>query len=333
MNAVIGYNGTGKTRLLSNLAIVASGTGYGEKADVLAETAGRFVDRSPPFKTVIVMSYSAFDTFAIPPRNQNEKTHADDDGKPLDYVYCGLRERADAVGAPLGSQASYRLLTQAEIEAEFLAALSRVRKLKRLGDLMAIVRPLLRDASFLRIGITPLYAPEVDDDLLTLFQSLSSGHKFVLKVVAELTAYVNGGEPTLVLIDEPETHLHPPLLAALLKSIRTCLDRFDGYAVIVTHSPVVLQEMPSRYVHVLKRVGEQSEIAQATIETFGESIGVITQDVFNLDDGSTDWHDTLVDIARSKTLDELDVLFGRSLGFGARSYVVSALTEDGQIGE
>lgn len=68
INALIGYNGTGKTRLLSNLAIVASGYGYGSKEDVLDNAAGRFVGTAPPFKTVVVVSYSAFDTFVIPGR-------------------------------------------------------------------------------------------------------------------------------------------------------------------------------------------------------------------------------------------------------------------------
>ncbi|SFB44412.1 hypothetical protein SAMN03159488_03881 [Pseudomonas sp. NFIX10] len=73
INALIGYNGTGKTRLLSNLAIVASGYGYVSKEDVLDNAAGRFVGNAPPFKTVVVVSYSAFDTFVIPGRTEVEK--------------------------------------------------------------------------------------------------------------------------------------------------------------------------------------------------------------------------------------------------------------------
>jgi ABC-type cobalamin/Fe3+-siderophores transport system ATPase subunit len=73
INALIGYNGTGKTRLLSNLAIVASGYGYSSKEDLLKDTAGRFVGTAPPFKTVVVVSYSAFDTFVIPGQTDVEK--------------------------------------------------------------------------------------------------------------------------------------------------------------------------------------------------------------------------------------------------------------------
>src|SRR6185312_1221343 len=117
INALIGYNGTGKTRLLSNLAIVASGYGYGNKEDVLDKAAGRFVGTAPPFKTVVVVSYSAFDTFVIPGRTEEEKERLQESGEIFGYVYCGLRERSDG-DASNGEQA-YRLRTPAEIEAEF----------------------------------------------------------------------------------------------------------------------------------------------------------------------------------------------------------------------
>lgn len=325
INALIGYNGTGKTRLLSNLAIVASGYGYGSKKDLLDKAAGRFVDTAPPFKTVVVVSYSAFDTFVIPGRTQKEKERLQESGEIFGYVYCGLRERSDD-DAPNGEQA-YRLRTPAEIEAEFLSALERVRQADRLSNLLEILKPLLRDPSFQRIGLTQLYANRDDEELGDLFRGLSSGHKVVLKIVTELTAHMSGSEPTLVLIDEPETHLHPPLLAAFLKSVRACLEVFNGYAIIATHSPVVLQETPAKYVHVLRRAADQNRVVAPSLETFAESIGVITQEVFNLGDGSTDWHETLGDLARRNTLEEIEEAFGRKLGFAARSYVLSIRDE------
>jgi len=325
INALIGYNGTGKTRLLSNLAIVASGYGYGSKEDLLENAAGRFVGTAPPFKTVVVVSYSAFDTFVIPGRTEEEKERLQESGEIFGYVYCGLRERSDDV-APNGEQ-TYRLRTPAEIETEFMSALERVRQANRLENLLEILNPLLHDPSFQLIGLTQLYANEDDVELRELFRGLSSGHKVILKIVTELTAHISGDEPTLVLIDEPETHLHPPLLAAFLKSVRACLESFDGYAIIATHSPVVLQETPAKYVQVLRRTADQNRIMQPNVETFAESIGVITQEVFNLGDGSTDWHETLRTMARRNSLEEIEEVFGRKLGFAARSYVLSIRDE------
>lgn len=325
INALIGYNGTGKTRLLSNLAIVASGYGYGTKEDVLDNAAGRFIGTTSPFKTVIVVSYSAFDTFVIPGRTEEEKERLQEQGEIFGYVYCGLRERSDG-NASNGEQA-YRLRTPAEIEEEFLLALERVRRADRLENLLEFLKPLLRDPSFQRIGLTQLYANRGSGELGELFRGLSSGHKVVLKIVTELTAHISGSEPTLVLIDEPETHLHPPLLAAFLKSVRACLEAFNGYAVIATHSPVVLQETPAKYVRVLRRAASQSHVEALSMETFAESIGVITQEVFNLGDGTTDWHETLRALASRKTLEKIEEAFGYRLGFAARSYILSIRDE------
>lgn len=328
INALIGYNGTGKTRLLSNLAIVASGYGYSTKEDVLQNAAGRFVGTAPPFKRVVVVSYSAFDTFVIPGKTEVEKQRLQDEGALFSYVYCGLRERSD--DADLDGEQAYRLRTPAEIQTEFLQALRRVREADRLQELLEILKPLLRDPSFQRIGLTQLYAGRNEDDIGELFRDLSSGHKVVLKIVTELTAHISGSEPTLVLIDEPETHLHPPLLAAFLKSVRACIEAFDGYAIIATHSPVVLQETPARYVQVLRRAADQNRVVAASIETFAENIGIITQEVFNLGDGSADWHETLKVLARRYTLEEIEKMFDRKMGFAARSYVLSVRDEIGE---
>ena len=325
MNVVIGYNGTGKTRLLSNLAIATSGFGYASKENQAKESAGEFIENQPPFKKVVVVSYSAFDTFVIPGQTGEEKKRLREKGDIFGYAYCGLRESMQSDAAD--SEQQYRMRTPEEIETQFLTAFNRVREAGRLDALVAIIRPLLMDASFQRIGLSSTFASSSTDELTTLFRTLSSGHKIVLKIIVDLADHMDGAKPTLVLIDEPETHLHPPLLAAMLQSIRACLQKFNGYAVVATHSPVVLQETPSRYVHVLRRLGDTT-IVPASIETFGENVGVITQDVFNLDDGSTDWHETLRRLTKKYDLEKIETLFGRRLGFAARSYVVNLILDE-----
>lgn len=47
-----------------------------------------------------------------------------------------------------------------------------------------------------------------------------------------------------MLIDEPEGHLHPPLLSAFVRALSELLVNRNGVAIIATHSPVVLQEVP-----------------------------------------------------------------------------------------
>lgn len=323
-NVVIGYNGTGKTVLMSNLAIAASKYGYDNKEDALRKSAGDFVGTPPPIRTVIVISYSAFDRFVIPRPREIDDLRSRSDNAVLGYTYCGLRERVDEGNT---DSTEYRLRTPHEIDQDFAYSVARVTNAGRTEILGSLLRTLFMDASFQRIGVGNLYSSFGRDEVVSLFQLLSSGHKIVLKMLVDLVAYLDDSHLTLVLIDEPETHLHPPLLAALLKCVRQCLDHFNGYAIIATHSPVVLQETPSKYVHVLRRMGDRNTVEQPTIETFGENIGVITQDVFNLDDGSTDWHGTLSELSSSMSLEEIEQLFGDQLGFGARSFIMSLQVE------
>lgn len=330
--ALIGYNGTGKTRLLANLAIAA--TRYDESGldesiddDEWEARHGGFMGAKPPFQTAIVVSYSAFDTFAIPSRHAQERAQLDSSRLIQGYIYCGLREISDSKDPDGG----YRMKSPSEIEDSLLSALRTIGLRERTDILHAAMRPFLHDTSFTRIGISDFYQTSDYEVVRAAFRRLSSGHKVVLKIIVQLVAYIDTA-PTLVLIDEPETHLHPPLLASFLRSIRTCLVRLNAYAIVATHSPVVLQETPAKYVRVLRRFNGNSSVALPSVETFGENIGVITQEAFNLDDSATDWHATLATMAQHMTAEEIEDTFERGLGFAARSYI-AGLRYDAGNGE
>ena len=85
---------------------------------------------------------------------------------------------------------------------------------------------------------------------------------------------------TLVLLDEPESHLHPPLLSAFIRALSNLLYDRNGVAIVATHSPVVLQEIPRSCISKIQRVGLVTNIKMPDIETFGENVGVLTREVF-----------------------------------------------------
>lgn len=327
INVVVGYNGTGKTTLLSNIAKIATGYGFSTKEEMLGAVAGRFVGKPPPFGSVIVVSYSAFDTFALPGASEIERGRLEEEGSLFGYTYCGLRELAGpAPNVSAKPDELYRLRTPRETQVEFIKALDRIIEAGRYNQFYAALQHLYREPSFL-FGRAELFFRWDKQNLAEEFDALSSGHKIVLKIVTDLVAHMDMLQPTLVLIDELETHLHPSLMSALLGSVRACLNEFDAFAIIATHSPVLLQETPSRYVRILKRYGITTKLEVPTIETFGESIGIITQEVFNLDGGSAQWPRTLERLAKTRTLDEIEKIFKRKLGFAARSEIASIVSE------
>lgn len=65
-----------------------------------------------------------------------------------------------------------------------------------------------------------------DEDARPWFHQCSTGHKITLLVVFGLVANLETN--SLVLIDEPETHLHPPLLSAMMHALRQILEEYEA---------------------------------------------------------------------------------------------------------
>jgi ABC-type cobalamin/Fe3+-siderophores transport system ATPase subunit len=166
----------------------------------------------------------------------------------------------------------------------------------------------------------------VFEDARKLFLTSSTGHKIVLLIITGLLANI---EPcSLVLVDEPETHLHPPLLAGLMHALRNILSEHEAFAVVATHSPVVVQESLARHVGVVRREGDMNAIIPLTGETFGESIGLISAEVFGLQTDVTDFHNILDRlVAKYSDLETIEELFlNGAMSNQARAYVMGRLT-------
>lgn len=319
-NVVIGYNGVGKTRLLADLARAAS-----ERGDAGPEV-GTLTGDDTTFGSVIAVSYSAFDTFQLPEdktRGQSEEFYANESGRTevFGYVYCGLR-RVDSTRGADAEDARRELKSLDEVDLELLNALelARHRQADGVAILSECLRLLEREPSFGRIGVHPSSWLEVGARPRDEIDALSTGHKIVLNIVTQLAAHLK--PRSIVLLDEPETHLHPPLLAAMLRVLQRLLDAYDSFVIIATHSPVVLQEVPAASVHVLTRFGDLAEVEQPEIETFGANVGTITRHVFSLDNTSTDYQGVLAELAEQLTFDQIEDLFPLGLSDQARALVL-----------
>jgi predicted ATPase len=308
MNAIIGYNGTGKTQLLANLAMVAHADL--RERDKEMRHRGALVPAEIRFGAIVAVSYSAFDTFDLPDLREAERDLLSRRGDVAGYVYCGLREYT---GIP---QTSRRLKTPAEIVSELKRALKKISAGERSRVLRAVLKPLYAEPSFQRssAAIEFFSSPSTWE---AQFQRLSTGHQISLNILVQLVAHLE--RRSLVLIDEPESHLHPPLLAALLSGVSIALERNSSFAVIATHSPVVLQEVAKRYVRTISRAGRRTTISSPNIETFGENLGALTRHVFHLDNTSADYEGVLSRLAQRYTPKQIEDLFGGPLSAQARA--------------
>lgn len=306
INALIGVNGAGKTQLLANF--VSGLLGLGENK---IEVFGR--DR---VKKVIVVSYSIFDRFFLPgqisvPANRSRKEHITEE---LRYAYIGLREKVS------DSSDLTKIAGPVAFARRFTNALQQLQKDERYGRWAEIMAPILHDSDF------------SDDNDLTdnvsraRFRRLGAGHKATLSMLTSLYSELIDG--SLVVIDEPENHLHPSLLSTFLHVFRAMLKDTNSFGVISTHSPVVIQEIPAKCVKVVSKIDGQTSVIPLRIESFGTSVDTLTNEIFGLSFEMPSYVHVLHDLAqRSVALNEVEDELGKPLSTEARSYYLSMMSE------
>lgn len=282
IHVLIGRNGVGKTHLLNNM----SRSLVDKRPDL--NKVGAFeaaVDENGDlFANLVSVTFSAFDPFEPLP-NRRDKS----EGLPCAYV--GLkRAGTSSEGKPLAPKSPDRL------SAEFGASVLICSQGARLVRWRRALEMLEADPIFRAAEVAALADEALDDDELKtkakkLFAGLSSGHKIVLLTITRLVETVE--ERTLVLLDEPEAHLHPPLLSAFIRALSDLLINRNGVAIVATHSPVVLQEVPCSCVWKVKRSGRHVEAERTDIETFGENVGLLTREVFGLEVTHAGFHQLL----------------------------------------
>ncbi len=321
IHVLIGRNGVGKTYLLDRMtrALVEAG--------VDAAAAGAFsgeIDHLPRnrlFTNLVSVTFSAFDPFQPLPVRQ-------DKSEGVQYAYIGLKRVGTSKdGKPLPPKSPERL------SIEFGNSVSVCRLGARADRWRRALEMLEADPIFSDAEVATLASKEVDDDELKnqarkLFGKLSSGHKIVLLTITRLVETVE--EKTLVLLDEPEAHMHPPLLSAFVRSLSDLLVNRNGVAIIATHSPVVLQEVPRSCAWKIRRNGSKVVAERPDIETFGENVGILTREIFGLEVTQSGFHKMLRDaVGDYANFDDVVSKFGGELGGEAKAIVRALIAARG----
>ena len=133
-------------------------------------------------------------------------------------------------------------------------------------------------------------------------------------------------EKTLVLMDEPEAHLHPPLLSAFVRALSDLLINRNGVAIVATHSPVVLQEVPASCAWKIVRHGIAARADRPEIETFSENVGILTREVFGLEVTRSGFHKLLAEaIGPSDNIEAVLAKFDNEVGSEGRALISNLL--------
>lgn len=313
VHVIIGRNGVGKTHLLNAMtrALVQP------LSDAIED--GRFEQRhdgleSPSFANLVSVTFSAFDPFVPISSEQNRKNE-------VHFSYIGLKriqKTAEEVALPPK--------TPQMLSVEFSKSVKACRQGARARRWARALKSLETDPIFRDAQIADLAPKGEEDDqeentpASQVFSRLSSGHKIVLLTITRLVEVV--AERTLVLLDEPEAHLHPPLLSAFIRALSNLLIDRNGVAIIATHSPVVLQEVPRSCAWKVRRSGLVLAAERPEIETFGESVGILTREAFGLEVAESGFHRLLAEqVAQVHGYEHVLESFGGELGGEAKAIV------------
>ena len=265
------------------------------------------------FSNVVSISFSAFDPFN-PPKEQRDPT------KGVCYYYIGLKHHA--------TDGSANLKNVDKLYEEFAVSLGiclsekgkRQRWLKTISTLES-------DDNFAEMELAKLAdlsSGNLFEKASELKKQISSGHAIVLLTLTKLISCLE--EKTLVLFDEPECHLHPPLLSALIRSLSELLYDRNAVAILATHSPVVLQEIPSSCVWNIMRSGSVGSSIRPDNQTFGENVGSLTRDVFGLEVSKSGFNSLLSQEAeKGSTYEHALESFSGQLGFEGRAILRSLI--------
>jgi ABC-type multidrug transport system ATPase subunit len=282
---LVGRNGTGKTKFIASLA----------KDLFDGEKEGRFVPLRPIFSKTIAISFSYFDSFETPR------------SKDISYTFIGIKQR-DKV---LSETQTIRTVWKA------LRSISTSRKRKELW--MNSLRRAL-EFDYLPFDLRELEAIATPNDFRNKTKDIfSSGQNIVFQVVTRLIAAIEFN--SLVLFDEPETHLHPSISGRLIRTINSILNDFESFGILATHSPVIVQEIPSKFIRIFDRSENTPVIYQPPIECFGENLSNISNSIFQTDKEKELYKQTLDSLVEKYSDKQIQEIFSDKLSLNASIYL------------
>lgn len=338
IHAIIGRNGVGKTTVLNGIITAIRDPENNQKCRIEPRDHRYSSNDKDYFSSLISVSFSAFDPFT-PPSEQP------DPAKGTCYFYLGLKKPGD----------DEQLLGFKELRTECIRSLMNcftqpdkaerwvnvIQKLSsdtnfaemNLGNLKEFYHALAKKYRIEEYSATIEYKirkqkmkEEYEHYVLSILKRMSSGHSVVFMTITRLVEKVD--ERSLVLLDEPESHLHPPLLSAFIRALSDLLISRNAIAIIATHSPVVLQEVPRDCVWKLFRHGKSMEIDRPKIETFGESVSDLTTEVFGLEVSNSGFHGLLKEsVDAGKSYKDIIDEFNKQIGFEGRALLKVMISE------
>lgn len=124
------------------------------------------------------------------------------------------------------------------------------------------------------------------------YKQLSDGEHQLLHVMGTLMLMQEGD--VLFILDEPETHFNPQWRAKMISLIMQNNENNNNEQdyFITSHSPFIISDCKPNNVYIFNRQGNKMTVetaAQKRLNTFGASVNVLTEEVFNKNESIADY--------------------------------------------
>lgn len=254
---IIGENGVGKTQFLAKMPI-----------QYAKHEIKDFFPHLPIFSRVLTVSMSIYDDIELP-------TECAD----FTYAFCGLKM----------TDFLHETKKEEVLKNHLLKAIYEIEKRESIIQTMSILQKIIPQYLLNKIIILKdnKYAFN-KQNLQEVLRELSSGESSLLITFCDVIAQLRYN--TLLLIDEPETHLHPKAIQNMMDTIYALLEDFDSYAIIATHSPLIVREALADCVYVIRRIDNVPIAGKIKIESFGNNIDELNEEVFGATEERSYYH-------------------------------------------
>ncbi len=294
---IIGRNGAGKTRLLN---------------DIIKELMDE--NSSDSINDLLFISMSSFDKHDLISKKTLKYISIFE--KPEEEVHANFKSRNKMIEEIYNSMKIISVNKEKTIDMEVLLELFN----DEFGsDFLQVFVKLFEFAKK-----DKEYKEIATYDVKEIIDSFSSGQIYIFYVVIILCEKVE--ENMFAVIDEPELYLHPPFIMMYINLISYIFEKRNAIAIIATHSPIVIQQIPTECVYEIKRIGSENEIFLDKIDfpCYGENISLINDRIFKISSSGSGFYK---DLSRLDLKQLKEVYEKNDIGIEAKMFIKIKMKE------
>lgn len=149
-------------------------------------------------------------------------------------------------------------------------------------EIFTFNKEFLENNFFTKLYIDKNIGKDVNPDYRESYQlvDLSSGEIATLIRFTKLVSEVRMN--SIVLIDEPELHLHPSWMTSYIYRLKKLFKNYNCHFIICTHSPLLVANLNKDDIIVLQKNHDRIVAKNVSVGTFGVEIDEILSNVFDV---------------------------------------------------